>query len=303
MYIYQLYGLKLETDLEFRQLLTDVEHGEVEVVVAAGLIPEEIIQKENDRKYEFGDKMSWLSNRTCCLLVENGSKITYSLKEGGNPEYLRTYILGWGMSMLALQRGILAIHCSAVANERGAVLICGESGAGKSTMTTAFLDKGYRLMADDMAFVETRPGDKAMVSPAFPYQKLCRGAALAQGYSLDELIYIDEDKDKFLVPYKGKFDFTAVPVRGMLVLGVIGGDEVIVREMSGVNRFHMVINNLFLRNLLGEQKYEPRTGQLCLNMAAVVPVAFIGRPVGQDTVHEVIEKAFQVVEQMGGERG
>ena len=151
MYIYQLYGLKLETDLEFRQLVAGEKNGAADVTITAGSIPEEIIKKEAGSKYEFGETMSWLSNNTCRLLVKDGREITYSLKEGGNPGYLGNYILGWGMSMLALQRGILAVHCSAVANERGAILICGESGAGKSTLTTAFLEQGYRLMADDMA--------------------------------------------------------------------------------------------------------------------------------------------------------
>lgn len=296
MYTYQLFGLKLKTDLEFKQLITDIGYGEPDVTITSGSIPEDIIQKETKRKYEFGEKISWLSNKTCRLMVESGNQIIYSLKEGGNSEYLRNYILGWGMSMLALQRGILAIHCSAVTGERGAILICGESGAGKSTMTTAFLENGYRLMADDMAFVEVKPGEKALASPAFPYQKLCRDAALAKGYNLDELIYIDEDKDKFLVPYREEFQLDTVPVRGMLVLGVINGDEVLTREVIGLNRFHMVANNLFLRHLLGEQKYEPRTGQLCLNMAAAVPIEFIGRPAGYDTAREVMEKAFSTVE-------
>lgn len=297
MYTYQLFGLKLQTDLEFKQLVAGTDDGTPGVTIIAGSLPKEIIQKEVDKKYEFGEAISWLSNKTCRLMVENGEKITYFLKEGGNPAYLRNYILGWGMSMLALQRGILAMHCSAVADERGAILICGESGAGKSTMTTAFLENGYRLMADDMAFVEAKPGEKALASPAFPYQKLCRDAALATGYNLEELIYIDEDKDKFLVPYKGYFKLDTVPVRGMLVLGVFDGDEVFTREISGVNRFRMVANNLFLRHLLGDQKYEPRTGQLCLNMAAAVPMEYIGRPMGINTASIIVEKAFKVVEQ------
>ena len=299
MYTYQLYGLKVKTDLEFQQLVVCEACEMADVTIAAGSIPEEIIRKEEDSRYEFGESVSWLSNKTCRLLVENGEKITYALKEGGNPGYLGNYILGWGMSMLALQRGILAVHCSAVADERGAVLICGESGAGKSTLTTAFLEQGYRLMADDMAFVETKPGERAFASPAFPYQKLCRDAALSKGYRLEELIYIDEDKDKFLVPYRGEFCLEAVPVRGMLMLGVIEGDEVVSKEVTGLNRFHMAANNLFLRHLLREQKYEPRTGQLCLNMAAAVPMEFLGRPAGGNTVREVIVTAFAAVEKWG----
>lgn len=295
MYRYLLYGLKLETDIEFRQLVTDATGGEPQIAVAADEIPAEI-RERTDVKYEFDREYSWLSNRTCWIIAEKGSRIKYQLKEGGRMDYLRNYLLGWGMSMLALQRGILAMHCSAVADERGAVLICGESGAGKSTLTVSLLERGFRLMADDMAFVECTGGDCAMVSPAFPYQKLCRDAALERGYRLEELYYVDEDKDKFLVPYRGKFELNAVPVSGVLMLGLVSGEKILSGEITGVDRFRLVANNLFLRHLLGQQKYEPWIGQMCLGMAAAVPAAYLGRPLRGETTGQMAAKAMELIE-------
>ena len=57
MYTYQLFGLKLKTDLEFKQLITDIGYGEPDVTITSGSIPEDIIQKETKRKYEFGEKI------------------------------------------------------------------------------------------------------------------------------------------------------------------------------------------------------------------------------------------------------
>lgn len=293
MFTYRLYGFVVSSDIEISHLVTCEEKTkEPDILIREGSIPGEILEKEADHKYEFGKEFSWLCNRTCRFTVENGNRITYSLKEGGRPDYLKNYLLGWGMSMLALQRGILAIHCSAVANDKGAVLICGESGAGKSTLTTAFLENGYRLMADDMAFVETREDGISYAAPAFPYQKLCRDAALSKSFSLDELIYIDEDKDKFFVPYRGEFRLDAVPVRGILMLGLVGGEQVISQDIRGLDSFKLVAENLFLRHLLGPKKYEPAIGQLCLKLAASVRMAYLGRPAQKNTTDEVIAKAF-----------
>jgi hypothetical protein len=205
------------------------------------------------------------------------------------------------MAMLALQRENLAIHCSAVADERGAFLIAGESGAGKSTVTTAFLERGYRLLADDMAFVEVRGADEegakqAYVKPAFPYQKLCRDVAVRQGYHLEELLYIDEEKDKFLAPYRGTFKTEAVPLTGFIILAELPVEAVVAEEIRGIQKLSACAGNLFLRHLLGQGRYEPYIGQMCLAMASVVPIYRIVRPVGEDTVQEVIEKAFAVVD-------
>ncbi len=296
MYRYRLYGFRMLSDLKFPQLVVEQEEmGDApEIVIQAGEVPESIASI-TDKKYVFGETFSWLSNKTTWLMVEDGEKVTYCLKDGGNEMHLCTYILGFGMSMLAMQRGMLSIHCSALSNEEGAILIAGESGAGKSTVTTAFLEKGYHLMADDMALVEMAQDGCAWARPAFPFQKLCRNVAVNQGYDLEKLIYINEDKDKFLVPYQGKFDLEAVPIKAFIMLGVTENETVVVQEVAGFQRFHVYANNLFLRHLLKQEKYSPAIGQKCLEMAAAVPTYYIGRPEGKDTTKQVIVEAFRLI--------
>ena len=296
MYRYRLYGLSIISDLEFPQLVAETsdmsEASEIRIEECE--VPKSIINI-TDKKYDFSTSFSWLSNLTTWLVVENGNRIGYRLKEGGRLQYLRTYILGFGMSMIAHQRGMLSIHCSAVADKDGAVLIAGESGAGKSTLTTAFLENGYRLMADDMAFVQTVDKKTSYAYPAFPFQKLCRNVAVEKGYNLEELIYINEDKDKFLVPYQGDFKLDSVPIKAFIMLGITNGTEVEVKEISGLDRFIMYANNLFLRHLLRERKYNPEFGQLCIEMAACVPTYSVSRPFEGDTTAEVVQRAFDII--------
>ena len=294
MYYYKLYGMKIASDIEFCQLVVCLDKKTPDIEILCGDIPHYILEKEKTGcKYEFGEKISWLANRTCYLYIEHGQKLIYQLKKDGLPNYLQTYILGWGMSMIAMQRGIIAMHCSAVADENGAILISGESGSGKSTLTSAFLANGYRLMADDMAWVEdTKQG--VIVSPAFPYQKLCRDAAIANGYRPDELYYIDETKDKYLVPYNGEFLIESVPVKGFIMLGITDENEIICEEAVGITKFHMIAGNQFLRTLLGADKYKPVLGQKCLKIASEIPMYYLFRPDGKDTIHELINKAFEI---------
>lgn len=298
MYYYRIYGMKIAADMEFRQLVVCEDDAPIDIEIMEGTISDDIYEQEEKCQYIFGEQRGWLINRTCYLEVTNGTKLVYKRKPGGNMMYLQTYILGYGMSMLAMQRGMLSIHCSALANDEGALLIAGESGAGKSTVTSAFLDQGYRLMADDMAWVEITEEQQVMVRPAFPYQKLCRNVAIDQGYNLDELIYINEEKDKFLAPYRGEFSTEAVTVKGFIMLGVISGEDVVTFEAQGMQKFQICANNLFLRHLLGKDKYQPHIGQKCMKMAAGVSIHFIGRPDGKDTTKQVIEKAFEIVESL-----
>ena len=294
MFFYKVYGVNVASDLLFPQLVVSDEAAGYDVTIEKTELSKEIEERAVRIKYEFGRDYSWLSNTTCQIQVFNGNRITYALTGKGNAEWLQTYILGYGMSMLALQRGMLPIHCSVVADEKGAVLIAGESGAGKSTATTAFLKAGYTLMADDMAWV-----DGTLVYPAFPYQKLCRDVVEREGYALEELIYIDEQKDKFLARYRGEFGTEARPMKGFILLHMTQEENVTVQELFGLDRLHVYVGNLFLRRLMTrEQKYAPYIGQIGLEMASKVPLLCIGRPVGKDTVDEVVKKAFEWVERM-----
>lgn len=292
MYRYRIYCLEVQSDLEFPQLLISNNDCSPDIIISRGNISREPHVPANI-KYEIGEEVSWLENNTCYLRIEKGSTITYSLKEGGNRKYLITYILGWGLAMLAYQRNELAMHCSVVCDDKGAVLICGESGCGKSTITTAFLESGYRFMADDMAFVSTHDGI-SYVKPAFPYQKLCRDAAMESSCHVEDMIYIDEMKDKYLIPYRGDFVDSPVKIRSMLILFQCKGEKVIYKEISGIDRLHVCLNNTFLRRLLKERMYLPKFGALGLGIAGSVPMYSIGRPYGRDTRKEVIERCFFV---------
>ena len=172
--------------------------------------------------------------------------------------------------------------------------IIGMSGAGKSTVTTAFLEKGYRLMADDMAFVEVKGDGIAMASPAFPYQKLCRDAALAKGYRMEDMIYIDEEKDKFLVPCTGVFQREKARLERFVFLGIRWKKEaedksgkIKAEKITGPDSMIVYKDNLFLRHLWKKQDPGMEIWQNCLKIAEQIPVFWIRRPAAGDSTAEV----------------
>ncbi|MCR4902030.1 MAG: hypothetical protein K6A23_04165 [Butyrivibrio sp.] len=284
MYYYSLYGQTIVSDIEFRQLVKSTDT-EASIYINEGNIPEDILS--TPEKYKINDERSFLSNKTCYLVITDGNKIIYKLKPDGNENYLRSFILGYGMAMLFLQRGEIAVHCSALSTNNGAVIIAGESGSGKSTITTALLNEGMSLMADDMAIVS--PGENSAIAyPAFPYQKLCRDAALSNNEDLSKLIYIDEDKDKFLIPYKGNFDLSGYPVKAMFVLlGEVDSDKIELQEIKGFQKMLICANNLFLRKLLKDDKYKGTSGKKCFEISDKFPIYVLGRPAGKNSLDEM----------------
>lgn len=278
------------SDLCFPQLVSipEIPENAADIIIRAGKLPTEIREADESeqKKWAFGDAFSWLCNRTCRYTVENGRIITYELKEGGKPEYLKAFLLGYGMAMLHLQRGELAIHCSALAKDNRAILVAGNSGSGKSTTTTALLEAGFSLMADDVAVIKAEDG-RVICYPAFPYQKLCRDVVEQKNYNPQDLIYVDEGKDKFLVPFQGEFDVNGKELCGIFCLCRLSqADRLYAAEITGVAKFHACVENLFVQKLLGAERYAPAIGSRCLEIASKVPMYLLGRPEETDTVQE-----------------
>ena len=299
MYYYKLYGSIVCSDLEFPQLVqaNDWSNSKSDILIQAGRLPEDIKKQEPIRKYIIDQNKSWLVNSTTWIMVEEGSNITYELRPNGKIEYLRTYLLGFAMSMLFLQRGEMAIHCSAVAKDDKAILVAGESGSGKSTVTSYLLEKGYQLMADDMTVVRVTNTGLVKVSPGFPYQKLCRDTALQRGYHLEDCIYIDEKKDKFLVPYVDEFSMEEKTLEAIFLLKCDGSTESLsIEELRGMDKLFACVDHLFLKGLLLDQTFESFVGERCLQIAARVPMYCISRPLNQNTVNAVLESILSITE-------
>ena len=339
-YSYRLYGMRVWSDLEFPHLCKIGESG-------AALLPEETenygidretptdsekqkneksdiqvtIRKMTEAEQEqfqiahgegictsrIGTEESILSNSTLQMSVLRGKEIRYRCRDGADPGHLRTYLLGFGMAMLSLQRGMLPFHCSALKTpEGGAVLIAGESGVGKSTLTAKLLGQGYGFLADDMAVVDpasvSEGKESPVVFPAFPYLKLCRDAVLRQGLSPEKLCKVEETKakkDKFLVPYTGAFGIEGESVKLFVLLGKNTEKNVRVEKITGCSSLLVYKENLFLRHLWKKRRpeaaVEQEVWQRCLKMAEKVPVYYVEREAAGDSTAEVAAEVHKLL--------
>ncbi len=291
---YKLYGLVIETEEEFFQLSKAGEEETADVTIRQDVISEKVLEylKEKDAlscRYHIGFEYSCFFNKGGYYIIHDGKEIIFETEKGYDAKGVSNWLLGFAFAMLLLQRQTLAVHCSAVTDGKRAFLISGASGAGKSTLTRRFLDNGYKLMADDVAAVRM-VDDKAVVYPGFPYQKLCRNEVESRNFDMNELIYIDEDKDKFLVPVKELFFADALPLEGFIFL--VAGDtkEVIVEQLRGMDQLFSIKNNLFLHKLPGSWETEKELIEQCLAIASKCRVYLAVRPFEGDSTKEIFDK-------------
>ena len=100
------------------------------------------------------------------FLVERGEAIRYAVEEGVGAADLRLFLLSTAWPVLAMQRGLLPLHASAIADGANVHAFVGASASGKSTLAAALSVRGQPFFADDVLLLDPNRLD----SGAFCYR-------------------------------------------------------------------------------------------------------------------------------------
>lgn len=256
MYKYWGFGLNIESEIEFPELLK-YEFDIADVVINFGNVPE----KEKGEYYFTGKRFSYSIFEKELLFVVFGIAKYYAFdgkKIIIEPEYpisdmrgVRLYVLATVMAAILMQRRILPIHASAIKKNNELVLISGQSHVGKSTTLAGLLKKGYNVFSDDVVVV--RKGDDGVVKAAasYPMVKLWDDTI----DKLDDPLFEDcsfrikKDINKYGLFFHQNFDKECYPVKKVFVIK-IGSQELTYRELKGRDAFTCLVSQVYRPVLL-----------------------------------------------------
>lgn len=186
---------------------------------------------------------------------------------------------GWGVATAMLQRGLLVVHASAVEVGGAAVLVAGQTGAGKSTTALGLRARGHRLLVDDVSTIVDVDG-RPHVLPFLRGVNLTPAAADALGIAYADLPALSAGRGKatFLAEDPGS---RPIPVAAVAVIEPDADlHDVRVEPVGGAGRFGALAPHCrrdgAASAILGPDRLFARTAAL----AAATPVARIARPAG-----------------------
>lgn len=301
MYKYKIYGEIIESEFELKLLVPALESNAPQnvITILERDVEDEVIRflKEHNalqKQYEIGLKKSAFKNKGGYYLIQGGNEILIKLNEGYTYESISSWILGFCLSMALLQKGILTIHCSAIATKNGAILISGTPGTGKSSLANKLLENKYKLMADDVAGIHFC-NENCMIYPAFPFQKLCANEIDKKNLNKNDLIYINEDKDKYLFPVNDIFEHNPRKLEAFFYIIKAPVKRLTINKLSGFDCFISIKDNLFLHKLRGEWENTPEVINLCMKVASCCPIYLITRPENIDTLEEINQDVLKII--------
>ncbi len=178
---------------------------------------------------------------------------TFDMFDGNRVEYCPganwTGDLPWPFystvtALLLAWRGCIPFHGSAISVDGQSVLICGESGAGKSSLTAALISQGAQFISDDLSVVVP---DKAQscfnLVPGRPGIRLF--PAVGQWFFSNDVHPLHDDpRDKVIAVPQSYIDGNAVPLRHVVFLS---SSE---NALSEIDRFIRLRKQLFRPNWL-----------------------------------------------------
>lgn len=171
------------------------------------------------------------------FLVRDGCSIILERNPGCQDRFLEFHFLHSVLAALLRQRGHLVLHGNAVAGPDGAVVLCGASGAGKSTTMAALLWAGWQALTDDVTCLCLSPETgRVMVPPGAAQVSLCVDAAERLGDDVAARPRNPAQHNKVTVPVAGAD--AATPLAGLVLLRTeTTGEGVRGEILAGAEKF------------------------------------------------------------------
>lgn len=296
--VYHAFGLVISSEIFIQELIPVNNNRKVDVVIEkADLYLIWLEQFEEDDFYKIKPNQLMLHiPEVAIFCIENGNKIIVSPFNENTEDEIRLYLLGTCMGALLMQRKIIPLHGSAIEIDGKAYAILGDCGAGKSTLAKAFLNRGYKLLTDDVIAITFSDKQEAFAMPSYPQQKLWMESLNHFQLESNQFKPLIDRETKFAIPADvSQFINEKLPLAGMYELFITENEEISITQVTNMNRFYTVFNQTFRNFFLEELGLMEWHFETSAKLVSQVPIYKIERPRAIFTVYDLTELILSTI--------
>lgn len=291
---YAVFGLVLESELPLPELLPAPDDAPADVVIRFGAA--------GDDHHISPEEVNLVVPKVASYRVHGGRSIEVSPREGASDRNIRLFLLGSAFGAIIHQRGLLPLHANAIEIGGRAVAFMGHSGAGKSTMAAWFLDRGHRILADDVCVVVPNAAGVPLAYPGIPRLRLWREALERSGRNADELELAFDNMDKFNLPTPRPSQSGPIPLSHVYLLEKAEEQAAEIKILSGVAAVDALVANTYRGGYLARMGGTKRHLLACLELVKGVPVFRASRTWGFEGYDEQAGRLEQHARDIVSER-
>ncbi len=275
LYTYRAFGLAVESDMELDGFVPSEPSGTPDVRVRRGTPA---------LAYDGGVHVRAKAPDVLEASIGEGRDVIVDANPEADPLYVSAIVTGELFSVVLRQRGLLVLHGSGVARDGRAIGFVGNSGWGKSTLAASLVERGWRLLTDDLLVVDglLNEADTPTVIPTHPSMRLSEeaidrvdaaGAAQGQAHALTTKVRVDQT---------GAFSDQPTPLHQVFVLDPRLSDAHQAAPLSAREAVDEMVRHTRGRRLLVSPSAMATHLAQCASLARRVPVASLRRQYGLD---------------------
>ncbi len=215
-------------------------------------------------------KVKMLTKHGDTIIIDPSSSST---EETGEEKQWRVFALGSGLTSIAYQRGLLAMHASTVRlpGSNCATAILGHTAAGKSTLCAALVERGAELLNDDLTPILLENGVFSSL-PVSRAIKLHIDSLVAIGKSTVNLMPVRSSVKKYLF-YPQNICSKPLPIGRFIIIGQARScREEGKKTLEGAAAFAHISNCVHRRRAASAMGLRGRIFAQCMQIARSVPI-------------------------------
>lgn len=278
---HRVYGLTVATWISFPELEPAPAGAPVDAVFRLGEVPAELASPGfTGARFQAapGRLLAWIDGVARYLAVD-GREILVQPEPGAIDGDLRALLLCSPMGGLLHQRGLLPLHASAIATPRGAVVFMGNSGRGKSTLAAHFRQRGFRVLADDIAVVRFDAAGKPFAEPGLPQFKLWPNSVSELGEEAGNLPRLRPQLEKRTLAFPDSFCREPLPLARLYALEADNqSPDIQLQAQPVLDRVRLLLDHTYRAQYLPGLGIQKAHFQSLSRVAAAVPVVRVTRP-------------------------
>lgn len=283
MYQYWGFGMGISSEIEFPELLFG-EQKTLDLEIRIGKVPKQIKGYSflsskfkhtlNEREFLFHaiGIAKYYETEGKTIIIEPNNKV----KEMRD---IRLYVLATVMASALLHRKRLPFHASAILHRGNLYCISGNSGSGKTTVTSLLMGKGYHIFSDDVLALNYNQ-NVTTANASYPMLKLW-GETLNQ-INLPEFsnksFPIKTGMDKYGFFFHNSFDKSSYCIKKIFIIKKCDTPQICLREIKGVEAFQILSRQIYRPILLQSLISKTISFLMISNLAKECKIYEIARP-------------------------
>jgi hypothetical protein len=209
--------------------------------------------------------------------VEKGERVIVHPQEGSDKASIDLFLNGSVLGAILHQKGILPFHGSSFSYKGRSIVICGERGAGKSSITAAFCQNEATFICDDITPIKLS-NDDVQIIPIKSTIKLWENALDQLNIPTEGLSNIRPNIEKYYCNISPSIT-TNCNLNLVIVLTTHNKDIFENKDLTGIEKFKMMSSHIYRKAYLkGMPSAKQNHYQLLLKICNNIKVVQVTRP-------------------------